>query len=119
MANEEYPLFVGLRYNWTVPQTQNLLIKLTYTNPGGNIQMVTDDAFVGLSGDTDYSSSSENSDSDSEDGVNNSLSLIGSNKTNYDAVMGVFAGIIVVIVIVAIALWVVVKKMNKKRRNFR
>ena len=78
--------------------------------------MITDDAFVGLSGDTDYSSSSENSDSDSEDGVNNSLTLFGSNKTNYDLIGGVFAGTIVVIVIVAIALWIVVTKMNKKGR---
>ena len=119
MAGNQYPLFAGIHYNYAIPQTDNLWLKLTYTDPSGNSQLVTNEAVAGLSGYSAYESSSSVSSGsdanvDSGVGVNSSLTLKGSNKANYDLIEGVFGGIIAVIVIVAIVLWFVVAKMNKR-----
>ena len=139
-AGLRYPLFAGLTYDKTIPQAHNLSLELTYTNPYGDTQMITREAFAGMEGYTEYmcstlsssgsvcssllsssspssSSSSSNSSAsvDSEDG-GSSLTVSGSKKTSATVVGCVSAGVIVV-VIDAIAFWVFIRRMNKDREH--
>ena len=136
-AGNRYPLFVGLHSNWTVPQAHSLYMRLYYTDPDGITKMITDDALVGFGGYTDYSSSSSASrslvsislasvssevislvSSGSNVGVdsegNSSLTIFGSKKTSSAVIGGVCAGITVVVAISAVALRVVLRKMDKE-----
>ena len=143
VAGEKYPLFAGIRYNWTVPITQNLYLYLGYKAPGDSTYLtIESEATAGLTGYSVTTSSGSSGDSsasddsasggsasdssasndyasdgssvDSVSGVNNSLTLKGSNKVNYDLIGGVFAGVIVVVVVVAIVFWVIFRRMSKK-----
>ena len=147
VAGNKYPFFAGLRYNWTVPQTSNLWMRLRYQDPSGSISRIAQkQSIVGLTKYTAYESSTSVSDSsesnssspsassvsasssptpsveytiDTDDELddNSSLVVVGSKKANGVIIGGVCAGAFVIAAIGAVAIWFVLSKVKRRRRR--
>ena len=96
VAGEQYPIYAGARSNYTVPQTDNLWMRLTYTDPSYNNLKITDEAVAGMSGETE-----------SED-------VLSSKKINVSLIGGAFAGVVIVVAIASVAAWFIIRKVTKK-----
>ena len=99
VADDQYPIYAGARSNFTVPQTNNLWMALTYTDPSSNSLDITDEAVAGLSEETE-----------SED-------VLSSKESSTVLIGGVCAGVVVVVVIASVAGWIVIRKATKKDKH--
>ena len=140
VSGRQYPLFAGTRYNYTLPQTDNIWMRLVYTDPSSNTQGITDEAIAGLRGYGAYtgsdsvSSSSVSTSSASSGSVSNGASssdgytngvdsgsdgnssslVVGSRKISNAVIGGVCSGIFVVIAVSAVIAWIVIMKKDDK-----
>ena len=143
VAGNQYPLFAGVRYNWTVPQSDNLYLRFIYQNPSGKtLRVSSSESIVGMTGYYAYVSSSPSpsisrspsrspSPSPSKSptsspsnrytsGVNggsgdSSSVTADSEKVSTVVISGSCAGVVVIVAICAVALWCVVRKRGKDK----
>ena len=111
VAGSSYPLFAGTRSNYTVPQTDNLWMKLTYTDPSNNTRWITSEAVAGLSGYNAYSQS------ESKVGNSGQVASSDAKEFNFYIIGGACAGGLVIIIIVAVSIWIGCGKENKKGKS--
>ena len=110
VAGEQYPIYAGARSNYTIQQTDNLWLGLTYWGSSSYDPTMTNGVVVGLSKDPeseDVISSSKISDPESED-------VISSKKISVGLIGGVCAGIVFVVAIASVAAWFIIRKVTKK-----
>lgn len=134
VAGKQYPVFAGILDNYTIPQTDNLWMKITYTDPSGKTQTITDESVVGLSGYSATTSSGSTSSGSSSSSSTSSGSTSGNSIVNDGSdgdssltatdpvktkvvIIGVACAVVVVTVIVAVSACIIYRRKNKKDKS--
>ena len=138
-SGQKYPLFAGTRYNWTIPSSDPLWMRLLYRYPSGRTVRIGKEAVVGLSGYAGYVSRSPSPTVSSSPGVSPSPSASRSQSSSrsptevytdddsYDSnattvsdskkktailIGGTCAGLVAAAVLVVVTVWFIVKRVR-------
>ena len=100
VAGVKYPFFAGLSSTWGVDYTSNLFLSLTYTDPDGNTNYITDsDSIVRYAEDDESSVASSTSESVSE-----------AEKSDSAVIAGACAGVIIFFIFLGIIIYIMLKR---------